>query len=948
MNNENSNNINKEKRSKFKIIILILKILFFYIYLPGLLIYAIIKLLIRILIKLSKFIFKIFKNILLFIKNNKIKSCIIAACTLFIIATVIGILNFKKNYNKIFLTNSDFISYSDSVKVLNTKLSRIKGKISTLDGIKNTSIKVYSGNLVISKKNFESKSHWKIDVEYLSEGINIVDINVNFKDGRKKHQKFYIYNNYKGNSDGLDKKDNDGDGLINYKEIIVGTDKNKGDTDGDGLSDYQEVIKTLTNPLVVDSDNNGVNDSNSDNDNDGITNLDELKYNSNPNKKDSDGDRLSDYDEVFKYFTDANKIDTDSDGINDYDEIAMNINPNEKNSIINGVSNSTDNKVSAAINNISVKQYRSLKINDSGNVFGLKNSSSYISGPYNFSMSGKFSSATISFKFDKSTLKEGAIPTIYYINTKTNDIEPLDTSISGDTASANVTHFSNYILLDKNKIDNKIKNAPKVDGSNVSKSSISTTEYVLIAHPILNAFGHPIDLYVVDGDEKIIEKTKLAITNLVDSYNKDYEINFSYHTISKSRVKAMDFVFSAIESDTLDRLSDNETDRGIIKNILNIFFFYSHVYGGADLERVLTGEVKGEISDENAIDKKKDSNHDGISDYFTKLICNGQLTTTYGTNPFEGYTYTEIQRRGKDFDDDDLTNSEEIEIKKIDGSYFIIEHTSPIKKDSDDDGVNDKKDKSPNLGFSSDFISVSNFSYIPKTPAQDEFEKKSNDAYDTVSGNQCGTFSCSSIEVRAELTMDVAGSMHAATAMSHYLGNTGLTLDFDTDWSLIEDTYSGKDNFVNNVEKMFEIGESTVKKGDTLYFATNKELLGTDFSKDLEDVADIGWWYAVGYTNANMTAQIKNIDDNNYKMTLWYYIDDFYDWDSDQTMFNGGFGGLVSDSEMYQLHLHGRAKQYRVKIAYKMEIDWKYGDRYYLNKAFLWERPSTMKIKKLN
>lgn len=43
--------------------------------------------------------------------------------------------------------------------------------------------------------------------------------------------------------------DTDADGLADKLEEGLGTDKNKKDTDGDGVSDYDEVIKNQTNPL---------------------------------------------------------------------------------------------------------------------------------------------------------------------------------------------------------------------------------------------------------------------------------------------------------------------------------------------------------------------------------------------------------------------------------------------------------------------------------------------------------------------------------------------------------------------------------------------------------------------------------------------------------------------------------------------------------------------------
>ena len=56
-------------------------------------------------------------------------------------------------------------------------------------------------------------------------------------------------------------------------------------------------------------------------DNDGLTNADEYNYDTNPTLTDTDGDGLSDSDEINIYDTNASNSDSDSDGINDYDEI---------------------------------------------------------------------------------------------------------------------------------------------------------------------------------------------------------------------------------------------------------------------------------------------------------------------------------------------------------------------------------------------------------------------------------------------------------------------------------------------------------------------------------------------------------------------------------------------------------------------------------------------------
>ncbi len=87
--------------------------------------------------------------------------------------------------------------------------------------------------------------------------------------------------------------DNDDDGLSNNQEIALGTDPNKADTDGDGLSDGQEVNQYGTDPKNIDSDS----------------------------------DTLSDGDEVNIHKTSPKEADTDGDGVKDGVEVAAGSNP---------------------------------------------------------------------------------------------------------------------------------------------------------------------------------------------------------------------------------------------------------------------------------------------------------------------------------------------------------------------------------------------------------------------------------------------------------------------------------------------------------------------------------------------------------------------------------------------------------------------------------------------
>lgn len=104
--------------------------------------------------------------------------------------------------------------------------------------------------------------------------------------------------------------DLDGDGLSALEESDAGTDPNNPDTDGDGLSDGEEVKITSTRPLNTDSDDDGLSDS------------EEIDARgTDPNNPDTDGDGLTDGQEVGETLTDPLNPDIDGDGLTDIQEI---------------------------------------------------------------------------------------------------------------------------------------------------------------------------------------------------------------------------------------------------------------------------------------------------------------------------------------------------------------------------------------------------------------------------------------------------------------------------------------------------------------------------------------------------------------------------------------------------------------------------------------------------
>lgn len=115
--------------------------------------------------------------------------------------------------------------------------------------------------------------------------------------------------------------DTDNDGIADIFEHIYGTNPEKSDTDDDGLDDYEEIYLFGTDPLNSDTDGDTLPD--------GFeafqTGTDPLKVDSLGEGKtdglyDLDDDGLTNYQE-YEYGTNPINPDTDGDGLSDYDEV---------------------------------------------------------------------------------------------------------------------------------------------------------------------------------------------------------------------------------------------------------------------------------------------------------------------------------------------------------------------------------------------------------------------------------------------------------------------------------------------------------------------------------------------------------------------------------------------------------------------------------------------------
>ncbi|RJQ77868.1 MAG: hypothetical protein C4519_12580 [Desulfobacteraceae bacterium] len=111
-------------------------------------------------------------------------------------------------------------------------------------------------------------------------------------------------------------RDDDGDGLEMLAEFRAKSDPRVADSDGDGLSDGDEVSMHGSDPTKTDTDGDRIDDG------------DEVNaYATNPTAADSDGDGLDDAAEILIHLTNPNRTDSDGDGLDDRWEVANNLDP---------------------------------------------------------------------------------------------------------------------------------------------------------------------------------------------------------------------------------------------------------------------------------------------------------------------------------------------------------------------------------------------------------------------------------------------------------------------------------------------------------------------------------------------------------------------------------------------------------------------------------------------
>lgn len=560
--------------------------------------------------------------------------------------------------------------------------------------------------------------------------------------------------------------DTDEDGLFDLLENALGTDPGLWDTDSDGLSDNEELRRTQTDPLNADTDGNGTADGDEDPDGDRLSNIQELKLQLSPILTDTDRDGLSDYDEQKRYGTDPVNPDTDGDGAPDGWEADHKFKPTSPNKTFS-LSASTDgvsshNPVSATVSmkvDGTQADVTSLSIDQIGlwdNPYLSGCVAGYLGSAVDISIDGTFSSATLTFRYDTSLGKvgKGFQPRIYHLNELTGEFEELENqTVKNGTVTAQTTHFSVYVLLNKVALSYALETGYEIvktyyenlTGTKDALASLATADIAIVMDGSASMAWN-------DPEGKCSEVAHYFVEHMRSGYDRIALLQYT-RTAQKIQSLTADqaLLHSVLDSLTLDNgVSSNSGTNGIAAlnaamdtleqgtgSYRYILFFSdgddAQLANGCKevLARALENRIQlicvsvgtgtnealealavgsgGKfyaINDTVSVPEvfsdalslfsaitptDTDSNGDGITDFVTKLIMEGKLPLSNGSLELFGvdFTYDAEGNPSDDWDHDSLKNGQEIQLTVKEGQAYLRMISHPCRIDTDLDGFSD-------------------------------------------------------------------------------------------------------------------------------------------------------------------------------------------------------------------------------------------------------------------
>ena len=260
-----------------------------------------------------------------------------------------------------------------------------------------------------------------------------------------------------GISDGMEMLDGQ---LPSFVKSRIGAVPFSDDSDSDGLSDYFELMKLglLTDVNSADSDGDGVPDSEEDPDSDGLSNLEEQTYGTDPLRADSDEDTLSDGFEINSSGTDPLLPDTDGDGLSDDSELRLGTDPLNPDSDGDGIPDGDETYVSTMTDDtLGV----TVKIEGTGDLANevviyeetselFTNVSALVSPVVDFSLENRtFENAEITIPYDPSKVPDPTNLSLFYFNESAGTFEPIESTVdpANHTVTGLTSHFSTFAIF---------------------------------------------------------------------------------------------------------------------------------------------------------------------------------------------------------------------------------------------------------------------------------------------------------------------------------------------------------------------------------------------------------------------------------------------------------------------------------------------------------------------
>lgn len=668
------------------------------------------------------------------------------------------------------IIDTTYLSFFDDGYVVIDGFEELNGKLLMSSMFEQMSVDIYDDHGInVFSQEIPPSFNWNTSSIGLLYGDNYVEIKATEPDGTVMQKNFLLRCYTPDFNDNLmiDRDDDDGDGLINYIENYFGTDINNPDSDVDGLTDFQEIYDSSTDPLLWDTDENGISDGEEDNDGDGLDNITEYIIGSYIYAVDSDMDGLTDYDEYNLFHTSPLSADTDGDTLTDKEELDFGTSPLLYDTNDNGISDA-DEKYTTELDitemgvyydpnvyptlsfNSDVKNTLSVTMETYDNDVLINGGmTGYIGCAYTFTSERQFDSAVMNFTINPDFFEdEDFIPAIYYFNEEQQLLEKLpNQTISGNTVSATVEHFSTYIVLNSKKVDevwnmeidvtpsSEIEvvfvldystslddNDPKgyridVAKDFVDKLGIEDKVGVVVFNHGTDSVGLTNDFSSVkskiekarktSGSTEIWNGLKTGLELFDGSKPADvsrYVIFMSdgwTNTRSTYDTTLLDCQ-NLCEEKSIDRVFSIALGRNYNESVMQSiasadeYCYKLDIFSDTDIKDFFEDTYDDIYTDvESGNGQFTDTNNDGISDEDTILMCKGYLKTgtlQYVFDPPWGdweSLYEKIQEND-DFDGDGLKNGEEISISRMStGQPFVICKSSPAEKNSDEDIYDD-------------------------------------------------------------------------------------------------------------------------------------------------------------------------------------------------------------------------------------------------------------------